>query len=112
MVNASRPFHRGDNLNNIDSILYTRGRMYILGAGRCPGFLSGLIPLYCYFDFKLNAGILAVTAVPFSDWRCSYAHYPTTGHEISGIASHFAMHILRFASQLHVCIANFAMQYS
>ena len=56
--------------------------MYILGAGRCHGFLSGLIPLYCYFDFKLNAGILAVTAVPFSDWRCSYAHYPTTGHEI------------------------------
>ena len=34
------------------------------------------------------------------------------GHEISGIASHFAMHMLQFASQLHFCIANFAMQYS
>ena len=34
------------------------------------------------------------------------------GHEISGIASHFAMHILRFASQLHkLCNAIFVNNF-
>ena len=66
---------------------------------------------YVEVDADVNEECISVIAMVKAH-QITMEKVTFSGHEISGIASHFAMHILRFASQLHFCIANFAMQYS